>query len=175
MRIIETKRLYLREFIIQDAEFLFALNNDEEVLKFTGDKPFENVSEAFEFIKNYKDYKLNGFGRWVVISKKSGEPIGWNGIKLNEENLIDIGFRFFKKDWNRGYATESSIGVLDYSFTKIGCNQVIGRASIDNAASIKVLEKLNMKFWKNGDVQGLNKSVYYSMTKDQYFDLSNIT
>lgn len=171
MRIIETDRLYLREFALQDADFLFTLNNDEEVLKFTGDSAFIDESEAITFLNNYNDYEKNGFGRWVVVKKDTDEAIGWNGIKLNEENLIDIGFRFYRKEWNKGYATESSLGVLDYSFNKVGCDKIIGRASINNIPSIRVLEKIKMNFWKQGNVEGLDESLYYTITKNQYSNL----
>ena len=93
--IIETPRLILREFTVDDAYKIWELNSDPEVIKYTGDPPFENVENARKFIENYEEYKKTGFGRWAVIKKDSNSFLGWCGLKLNEQNLVDIGFRFF--------------------------------------------------------------------------------
>ena len=73
---------------------------DPDVIKYTGNPPFESEEEAKFFLDNYNDYNKNGFGRWAVILKDTKEFICWCGLKLNEDDLIDIGFRFFKKYWN---------------------------------------------------------------------------
>ena len=167
-KIIESKRLLLRELDISDSEDFYNLNSDPEVLKYTGDRAFLSISEAESFLKNYDDYKKNGFGRWAVISKDSNDFLGWCGLKLNEEKLIDLGFRFFKNQWKKGYATESARASLEYGFNNLKINEIIGRASIDNKASVKVLEKLRMNFWKNDNCKGIENSVYYKINKTQY-------
>ncbi|MEQ8625521.1 MAG: GNAT family N-acetyltransferase [Vicingaceae bacterium] len=165
---IETKRLLLRELDISDSEDFYNLNSDPEVLKYTGDKAFLSISEAESFLINYDDYNKNGFGRWAVVSKDSNDFLGWCGLKLNEEKLIDLGFRFFKNQWNKGYATESSLASLKYGFNNLKINEIIGRASADNKASVKVLEKLRMNFWKNDSCNGIENAVYYKINKKQY-------
>jgi len=167
-KIIETKRLLLRELNVSDSEHFFVLNSDPEVLKYTGDKPFLSVYDAESFLKNYNDYKKNGFGRWAVISKESSKFLGWSGLKLNEEKLIDLGFRFFKKDWGKGYATESAKASLEFGFNTLKINEIIGRASLENKGSVRVLEKLKMNFWKNDICKGIENSVYYKINKTQY-------
>ncbi len=164
-KIIETDRLILRELNRNDSLSFYNLNSDPEILKFTGDKPFSSVSEAEKFLINYSDYNKNGFGRWAVILKETNCFIGWCGLKLNEENLIDIGFRFFKKEWGKGYATESAKACIEYGFNHLNLNEIIGRASKDNISSIKVLEKINMMFWKLGSFEGVEDSVYYKICK----------
>ena len=69
--ITETPRLILREFALDDAKSMWELNSDPEVIKYTGDPPFETIEKAREFLLNYKDYEKNGFGRWAVITKAS--------------------------------------------------------------------------------------------------------
>ncbi len=166
--ITETPRLMLREFALDDAKKIWELNSDPEVIKYTGDPPFETVEEAREFLLNYKDYKKFGFGRWVVITKASNSFIGWCGLKFNEQNLVDLGFRFFKKEWNKGYATEAAHACLDFGFKELHLKEIIGRVASQNKASIKVLEKLSMVFWKKDNCKGIEDSLYYRITKEQY-------
>lgn len=169
--ILETERLILKQFNQSDALNLFDLNSDTEVLKFTGDVPFKNLEEAEKFVINYTDYLKNGFGRWAVILKSNQKFIGWCGLKLNEENLIDIGFRLFKREWNKGYATEATKGVLIYGFETLNLPTIIGRVSSDNLASIRVLEKAHMIYWKEEYCEGLGQTKYYKITKDAFIDL----
>ena len=164
-KIIETPRLYLREFELSDAASMFDLNIDKEVIKYTGDDHFSSESEALDFIKNYDHYKIHGFGRWAVILKENNTFIGWNGLKLNEDNDIDIGFRFFRKYWGRGYASESAEAVLDYGLNVLKIDSIIGRVAPENIASVRILEKLGMKFKKQGNCHGIEDARIYSISK----------
>ncbi len=162
-QIIETKRLILREFELEDSKKLWELNCDPDVIKFTGDKPFSSIKKAKEFLNNYRDYQINGYGRWAVILKSTNEFIGWCGLKLNEDSKVDIGFRFFKKYWNNGYATESATACLQHGFNILKLTEIIGRASVDNIASINILEKIQMNYWKTELHDGIGNSVYYKI------------
>jgi RimJ/RimL family protein N-acetyltransferase len=166
--LIETPRLLLREFVLEDAFDIYELNADPEVIRYTGDPPFETVENARDFLNNYKDYENNGFGRWAVIKKDSNTFLGRCGLKLNEQNLIDIGFRFFRREWNKGYATESAKACLEYGFMELNIKEIIGRVAMQNMASIKVLEKLAMEYWKNDSCKGIENSLYYKISKEQY-------
>lgn len=93
--ITETERLLLRELAPDDAKDFYNLNLNPSVIKYTGDKAFQNIDEAKEFLENYQDYRLNGYGRWAVISKDNNEFLGWCGLKYSSStNETDIGFRF---------------------------------------------------------------------------------
>ncbi len=166
--IIETPRLILREFIVDDAFDIYELNADPEVIRYTGDPPFDTVENARKFLHNYREYEKNGFGRWAVIKKASESFIGWCGLKLNEQNLIDIGFRFFRREWNKGYATEAAKACLEYGFKELNLKEIIGRVAQENNGSIKVLEKLSMEYWKNDSCKGIENSLYYKISKEQY-------
>lgn len=163
--ILETKRLYLREFLPNDAEYLYNLNSDPDVIKYTGDDKFSSLEEASLFLSSYKEYNKNGYGRWGVILKEKDEFIGWCGLKLNEENLIDLGFRIFKKDWNKGFASEAAMACLQYGFETLKINTIIGRSLKRNTASIKVLEKIGMTHWKDSVCHGSEESVYFRIKK----------
>lgn len=163
--ILKTQRLYLRKFLPCDAEGLYNLNLDTDVIKYTGDSKFSSLEDAQTFIASYHEYEKNGYGRWSVVRKDSGEFIGWCGLKLNEENMIDLGFRIFKKDWNKGFATEAAAACIEYGFEVLKLNTIIGRSLKKNIASIKVLEKIGMKHWKDTVCHETEECVYYKIEK----------
>lgn len=145
--ILETERLILREFIPSDGYHFFHLNNDSDVIKYTGNAPFKNLEEANSFIKNYNEYEKRGYGRWAVCLKKTNEFLGWCGLKYEEEyDQIDLGYRFYKKHWGLGYATESADACVNYGFNQLNIEKIVGRALIKNKDSIKVLQKCNFTF-----------------------------
>lgn len=159
--LIETKRLYLRPFDIADGEAFYLLNTDPEVMQFTGDVPFNSVEESKQFIENYDHYEKHGYGRWTVVLKATGKVIGWCGLKYHAEGYVDIGYRFFKSEWGRGYATEAATGCLKYGRENIKDLPIWGRVSQDNLASIRVLEKIGMQFFKSAECEGIKDSLYF--------------
>ncbi|HHB78553.1 MAG TPA: N-acetyltransferase [Saprospiraceae bacterium] len=166
MNILQTKRLFLRKFTPDDAPLHFALNSDPMVLQYTGDVAFLSEKDARSFLEQYDHYQLHGFGRWNCFRKKDGAFLGWCGLKFNEVQEIDLGYRFFRKEWNKGYATEAAKACLDYGFNSLKIKQIIGRVHPENLASIRVLEKVGMSYWKLdtcGDEDGF---LYYRITRD---------
>ncbi len=147
--IAETERLILRELTPDDAQFAFDLNSNPEVLKYTGDEPFDSVEQAREFLENYSDYQRNGFGRWGVVLKETGKLIGWCGLKRDRETgEVDLGYRFFQENWNRGFATEASVACLEIGKATFNLERIVARAQKENPASYKVMEKLGFTFEK---------------------------
>ena len=94
--LLETPRLLLREFNEMDGNAMYLLNADPDVIKYTGDPPFESPHEAQQFLIDYPDYKKHGFGRWAVVEKESDQFVGWCGLKRHEDGMVDVGFRFYK-------------------------------------------------------------------------------
>lgn len=160
-RITESQRLYLREFEIDDANDLFLLNEDPDVIRYTGDPPFKDIESTRQFIIDYDHYKKHGFGRWAVVRKEDDQFIGWCGLKYNEEEEIDIGFRFFKKEWGKGYATESAIACINYGIESLSMTSFIARAAKDNQSSVRVLEKIGFKFQETRTCHGIEGALYY--------------
>lgn len=163
--VMTTPRLALREFALEDAPALFELNSDPEVMRYTGDAPFASAGEAEDFIRGYGHYREHGYGRWSVLLRETGEFLGWCGLGFNELEQVDIGFRFSRKHWGRGYATESARAVLAHGFGELGLTVIIGRAARANTASIRVLEKLGMAYWKDDACKGIGDSVYYRIER----------
>lgn len=167
--ITETDRLILRKMEISDAPFFFELNANPNVTRHTGDGAFKNLEEA-EKINQYviSQYEKYGFGRWLVIEKESNTAIGWCGLKYLEDiKEVDLGYRFLENKWGKGYATESSIACLNYGFYNLNLSRIIGRASVDNPASINIFKKLGMSFVKTEHYPE-HDAVVYEITKENF-------
>ena len=167
--ILETDRFILRELNVDDAKSFYELNLNPNVVKYTGDKAFANIEEAYNFLNSYKEYETNGYGRWAVIDKSNSDFLGWCGLKYAHElNETDIGFRFFEKHWNKGFATESAKACLKYGFEKLNLKTIFGKAMAENVASIKVLEKLGLKYEREFDFAE-HKGLIYRIENKQAF------
>ena len=157
----ESDRLILRELRLEDAESFFLLNEDPEVLKYTGDLPFKSIESAREFLENYDHYQKYGFGRWAVILKENNSFIGWCGLKYSiEKDEVDIGFRFFQKYWNKGYASEAASFCIKIGQEKFKIKLIMGRAMKANRASIKVLQKIGLHYDRDFDFEGNDGVIY---------------
>jgi ribosomal-protein-alanine N-acetyltransferase len=165
---LETERTFLRNLTPADATDFFNLNQDPEVLKYTGDLPFESIETAKLFLEQYDQYKKYGVGRLAVIHKQSNQFIGWCGLRFApSHHNYDIGFRFFREHWNQGYATETANACLDFAFTKRKLERVIGRTVLDNIASIVVLQKIGFQF-KEHVLFDKRPGCIYELTKQEY-------
>jgi len=148
--IFETTRLVLRKFTAEDPGLLLKLNSDSEVLKYLHEPRLQDILQAKEVLMNIilPQYD-NNLGRWATYTKHNNEFIGWCGLKFRPEpDEIDLGYRFLKTAWGRGYATEAAIQTIDHGFKRLQLKTITGRAHVDNAASIRVLEKSGMKYFK---------------------------
>jgi RimJ/RimL family protein N-acetyltransferase len=161
---IETDRLILSKFHINDAAAFYELNADQDVMRYTGDVSFRSIEESRAFILDYDHYRKYGFGRWTVLSKSEGNAIGWCGIKYHEQgDYIDLGFRLLRSEWNKGFATEAALGCVEHAFENLGIDELVGRVARKNLASIRVLEKIGMTYWKEDTCEGIEDSLYYRL------------
>lgn len=142
--ILETKRLKLRKWTDADCSALFEILSNPEVVRNVDDgKPF-----SFEKTRKFlgameKSMQENGFCRWQVVEKTSGELIGTCGFgRIRETNEIELGYLFAQKHWGKGYATEIAQAALAYGFNKLGFREIIALTDLENTASQKVLEKI---------------------------------
>ena len=167
--ILETARCYLRKMTSElDAENAFELNNDFDVIKYTGDVAFANVEAAKLFLDNYKDYERNNMGSWAVIRKLDNAWLGWCGLKLMAEtNEVDLGYRLHQQYWNDGYATECALACVHYGFDKLFLDRIIGRVESGNIGSIRVLEKCGMQLVKHTNFNG-NDGLEYELLKTKF-------
>ena len=157
--ILETERLRLRKLVADDAEFILRLLNEPSFLRYIGDKNVRTIEDAQRYIETgpTASYERFGFGLFLVELKRTGTPIGMCGL-LKRDTLpdVDIGFAFLPDYWSQGYAFEASIATLKQGRERFGLSRIVAITSLDNNASIKLLEKLGFKY------EGLKK-----LTDDQ--------
>ena len=174
---IETERLILRELLLTDIEGMFELDSNTEVHKYLGEKPVQTKQRAVEVIQFIREqYKNYGIGRFAAIEKKSGDFIGWSGLKFNtgekemlneKKDFYDIGYRFIPRYWGKGYATESSLAILDYGFKELNLELIVGAAEIENEASNKILQKIGLKYINGFKFEG-NIASWYELKREDY-------
>jgi [ribosomal protein S5]-alanine N-acetyltransferase len=146
---VETERLLLRPFVEDDAEEFFRFNNDPLVMRYTGNPLMGSVEEARAGLlsRPIADYRTHGYGRWACVCKADGKLIGFAGLKfLPELNEVDLGYRLLPAYWGKGLATEASVASLGYGFDRLGLRRIIGLVDPENVASVRVLEKVGMRF-----------------------------
>ncbi len=177
--ILETPRLFLREFVLEDAEEVLELHSNPEVQKYTGQPNVTSVNEVEKTIREtwVREYKKYGFARWATIHKGNNRFIGWAGLKyLPEFDAIDLGYRFIPEYWGQGIATEISLAIIKYGFESLNLQRIIGIAMLENRASIKVLEKSGLTFDKLARYEAGNplEVAWYSLEKDKYFQTTSL-
>ena len=169
--ILETERLVLRTFTPEDAQMFYDLCRDPKVLEFVGEKPLNSEEEALKVLTEKileKQYAQHGYGRWAVHIKKNGLFIGWCGLK-NDNDEVDLGYRFKKKFWGKGFATEAAKAVLAYGFENLNLPKIQAKAMQANEASIEVMKKIGMKFITNKNFDA-HCGVLYEITREEWLE-----
>src|SRR5262249_8336012 len=147
--ILETERLLLREFVMDDVEVFYCLGTDPVVTRYTGDGGFTTIEQAREVLcaRPLADYRKYGFGRWACVLKQSGAVIGFAGLTCLEDlKEVDLGYRLLPAHWGAGLATEASRATIRYGFDKLDLAEIIGLVAPENVASVRVLEKCGLTF-----------------------------
>jgi RimJ/RimL family protein N-acetyltransferase len=151
--ILETERLRLREFTLNDYDFIIELLNSPGWLQFIGDRNVRNREQAQHYLENgpFKSYEVNGYGLYMV-EKKEEKPatataVGMCGI-LNRDTLDcpDIGFALLPDFSGMGYALEIAKATLEYAKEKLGLTKIAAITLPGNVRSIHLLEKLGLTF-----------------------------
>jgi RimJ/RimL family protein N-acetyltransferase len=149
--ILETARLRLREFTLEDTNFILELLNSEGWLKFIGDRHVHTVEAAKAYLENgpLKSYADHGYGLSLVEMKANGLPIGMCGI-LNRDTLDnpDIGFAFLPDFGGQGYALEIVQATLVYAKNTLELPTLSAITLPDNLKSIRLLKKVGLTYHK---------------------------
>jgi ribosomal-protein-alanine N-acetyltransferase len=165
--ILETERLILRPWTLEDADALFEICRDSDVMLHIGNrKPYESVDDAVKFLNWAVSYqKKNGFCRWAVIEKSSGKIVGSCGFLRQKCDDKDLGYLFAREVWGKGLATEAGRACLQYGFEKLNFTKVIALTDVDHFVSQKVLEKIGFTR------RGIEK--YFDEEEDMVYEFVN--
>lgn len=149
--VLETDRLVLRHVIPSDDEFLFALMNEPAFHQNIGDRGIRTLADARAYIEKRftSRYAELGYGLYLVELKPERTPVGIAGfVKRDFLPHPDIGFAFRQKFRALGYGFESGSAVMKYGKTALGFERVYGVTALTNVGSIRLLEKLGLRFEK---------------------------
>lgn len=161
--IIETERLLIRPFTVEDIAPSYIMNLDPEVSRYTGDGGVVSKAEIERrIVENvFGDYEKHGFGRLAVELKEEHKFIGFTGLKyLEDRDEVDLGYRFMKAYWGKGIATEAGQACVDLGFNTLGLKRMIAMVLPENTGSIRVLEKLHFEYEKERIEDGQLAKVY---------------
>ena len=151
MKILETERLILRQLTTDDAEFILGLLNEPSFIRNIGDRNVRTIDDACAYILNgpVTSYAKNGFGLYLVQLKETGESIGMCGlIKRDTLDDVDIGYALLPRYWSKGYAVEAAQATMAYGKDVIGLKRLVGIVDPTNEGSIRVLEKIGLRYEK---------------------------
>ncbi len=149
MNVIETERLNLREVTEADAAFVLELLNDPDFIRNVADRGVRTLEEARRYVaeKFVESYRRDGFGFWLVEPKETETPAGICGlVKRDTLPGVDVGYAFLPAFRSKGYASESASAVMSYARETLGLRRLYAIVNPDNAVSVRVLEKLGMRF-----------------------------
>lgn len=164
--ILSTKRLNLRQFNLNDAQFIIELLNSPGWLAFIGNRHITTWHQAQNYLANVliKGYET-GLGFWLVELKNNSTSIGMCGI-IKRDNLEnpDIGFAFLPQFMGNSYAYEAANATLNFATTQLQLPCVCAITMHENKSSIKLLEKIGLTFKKN---------IFFADTNEQLMLFSN--
>ena len=141
-----TERLRLRPATLDDLDVWLALSRDAEEVWFG--EPRSNLDDARMKLEwHIAHQEQHGFASWAVELRATGHVIGAAGLgHLGESEEIEVGYRFLKEHWGKGYATEAARVSIAFGFEELGLDRIVAVTLPENRASRRVMEKCGMKF-----------------------------
>ena len=109
--LLETDRLILRPFTLDDAEVMFIMDSNPNVHKYLWNKPVQNITEIYPVIESLqKQYATNKIGRFATFLKEDGQFIGWTGIKFINDHIENGNTNFTITDtvWKNAFGTRAT-------------------------------------------------------------------
>jgi RimJ/RimL family protein N-acetyltransferase len=149
--LLQTERLSLRKIVAADAENLFRLDNDPEVMRYIngGTETSREVIER-ELLPVFMCYDnpRPGMGIWAIERCADGAFLGWVSLRdvAASKGVAELGYRLSKVSWGQGFAQEAVCALLDMAFCDLSLKRVIGTTYETNQASRRLMERVGMRF-----------------------------
>lgn len=152
---LETNRLYLRNWEERDRAHFCRMNSDRDVMEFFPSLWTEEESNAV-FDKLRALISDRGWGLWALEEKSSGNFLGFTGLHIPSFDApfmpaVEIGWRLLPEFWNRGFATEAAVESLRFGFEVLKLEKIVSFTAVGNVKSQRVMEKIGMKRWETMD------------------------
>lgn len=169
MDVIETERLRLRRFTLDDLNAVRCIYGDSEVMRYMWDgraRTEVQIGDTLAFLM--RSWEKPGFGMWAVLHKGQDEVIGRCGISfLDGTPEAEIGYILARAYWGRGYATEAANASLRYGFEQLGLERIVAVTRPDHLVSQRVLRKLGLVYERNAYYYGAEQA-YYAVNREEY-------
>lgn len=146
--VIETERLILRQWIEADREPYAALNADPEVMEHF-ERPLTRAESDAAIDRNNASLTDSGWGNWAVERRADGVLLGHVGVKPTAPELpfggaYELGYRFARRAWGQGYASEGSRALLAYGFRELALPEIVAFTAVPNTRSQAVMRRIGM-------------------------------
>lgn len=172
---LQTKRLILREYEFGDEHLMFELDSDPDVTKYVSNdhNPIELYEAAIiRYLNFYKEGHNCGYYK-VYLKDEPNEYIGWFHLRPEKHDpknfkVLELGYRFKKQYWNKGYATEGTKALIEKSFKELNAELVSAFTMKTNLASRRVMEKSGLVLDEFAENINKEYSVRYTLSKDLY-------
>lgn len=148
MDVIETARTTLRPYRESDAESAFGWFGDADVMRLDPGGPDRSIAETAGRLDRYIAHQNeHGFSKWIVHAREDGRPIGHAGLMVfGRTGDVELGFRLLPSEWGKGLGTEVARAWVGVARKQLGLDHIIAFTHADNAASLRVMERIGMRF-----------------------------
>lgn len=161
--IVETERLSIRQITNVDAKNLSKVLADAEVMQYST-VGVHTEEQICEYITNCKNqYDLNGYGHWAIYHASTDEFIGVCGLnkhKVDADEVIHINYRLATAQQGKGYAIESTLGVLDFARKSLKLKVVHALIEPANISSVKVINRAGFQLIKSAVFRSFEIDIY---------------
>lgn len=150
--ILETKRLILRPFCLEDSKEAFECwESDPDVAKYMFWTSHNDLNKTNFWVKEeVSKIDSDDWYRWAIVSKETGTLLGTGLIYFEKEyEKFEIAYNLGKKGWGFGYTTEAMEEVIKFAKNQLNIKEIVGRHAKENVASGKILEKLGFRYTKD--------------------------
>jgi ribosomal-protein-alanine N-acetyltransferase len=167
-RKIETDRLRLRPLERNDVDPLHALLIEPGVRKHLLDDEVIPRERAAEFVDtSIGSFEANGYGLWGVLPNDASTLIGFCGFWLfHEPPQLELLYGLGEEHWHKGLATEAAAAMIRHGFDALSFERIEASTDAANQASVAVMERTGMTFWKRELTNGLD-TIYYAIHKSR--------